>query len=290
MAKSGYPNQFFRTFDERFAQVPPFENWRKAVDVVIDDVRLGATPVRMRTPLRAETRFEKKFEEAVALALTLAIMDLHDGATLRSWEREGMPDFTGTIGGVDRAVEIANVTESAHADSILSRLRNDVDSLPVASNRFVSISFPMVPSPAKFKLSAAVEDIRLLAVDPTLRQYEPVPSSAGELANAKARITVAEFPRESGYLEVTSTAHGFNPTEMVRVAITELHDKQARATRYTTDLPLWVVLYISDSNGYYRDSVVGFAELRPDVRPIERVFVTDGLLVADSALWEDKPA
>ncbi len=34
-------------------------------DVVIDGERLGATRIRMRTPYAAETRYEKKFEEAM---------------------------------------------------------------------------------------------------------------------------------------------------------------------------------------------------------------------------------
>lgn len=287
MPRPVYLSQYFRNLDDRIARgaISWSDHWRKAADVVIDGVRLGATPIRMRTPCAGEIRYEKKFEEALILAWALAMKDLHLGAHLRSWEQEGMPDFTGILDGLDRAVEIANVTESGHADGILAKLRNELESITVAPNRFVSISFPMVPLPPRLTGARALEDMAVLAADPTLRTCQAVPDSTRELARAKAKITVAEMPSSAGYIEVTSGANSFNPREMLRVAIAELNDKKACAARYAITVPLWLVLHISDTNGMYAESVELFAELRPEVAPIERVFLTDGTLLADSAGW-----
>jgi hypothetical protein len=260
-------------------------HWRAVADFTVDGRRLGAEPYRLASRSPHETRLEQKQSETLLVADALAHLGYH-GVALQARES---PDFRATfrLGAGGRlgtvGIELAQLVEPESArwhnaiENLRIAVRDAVDADPALqtalSGRYVSLNFWHCP-----KRSA---ERRLLREILELLRSDMLAAERGG-----NRIVDGRFPTlvqhwahvhvnasEHAYVDVTASAHTFDPRSLAQVARKVLERKQKKALGYDRSAPLWLVLSVTDQRGIFGESLDLLERFNLTIDPFERVVV-----------------
>lgn len=172
--------------------------------------------------------------------------------------------------------------------SILLKDAVDADPTLWPSETYLAFNFaPHVDAvPNARERSAIVEEIIAILRDKSwgdfvgaIPGYGRDPKAGSMLDRYGMWLHVGELPGNArGHVEIFGSAFSFDPRGLVDVAITRLKDKTELAKSYRCDVPLWLVLAFTDEPGLFHESVKAVGAIPLDIRPFERLIITDGIV------------
>ncbi len=259
--------------------------WAAVADFTIDGRRLGAEPYQLASSSQHETRLQQKQSETFLVAHALAHLGYRD-VELRARES---PDFratfpitaspaNGTIG-----IELAELVEPDSArwanavENVRIGVRDAVDAdgtlRAAISGRYVSLSLWRCPNrSAERRLVREISE--LLGSDAIAAECHGnriVDARFRALVEHWAHLHVTTF--DGGYVDVTASAHSFDPRSLAQVALKVLERKRKKARDYDITVPLWLILSVTDQRGIFGDSLDLLERLDVVIDPYERVVV-----------------
>ena len=262
-------------------------SWDALSDFTIDGRRLGAEPYQFTSRSRHETRLKQKQSETFLVGHPLA----HLGYREVALESRESPDFCATfLNAADQVtgsigVEVAELVEPDSArwrnavESVRIGVRDAVDADPALEaairGRFVSISLCHCPNRrAERRLLREILELlrgEALAVECNGRRI--VDARFPTLVEHWAHLFVRTF--KGAYVDVTASAHSFDPRSLAQVALKVLERKRNKARSYDTRLPLWLILSVTDQRGVFSGSLDLLERVNVVIEPYERVVVYD---------------
>lgn len=75
------------------------------------------------------------------------------------------------------------------------------------------------------------------------------------------------------HVDVTASAHSFDPRSLAHVALTVLKRKRKKARGYDLTAPLWLILSVTDQRGVFGKSLDVLERFDVAIEPYERVVV-----------------
>jgi len=106
----------------------------------------------------------------------------------------------------------------------------------------------------------------------------PIPEQYSRLAITGARCFTSVLP--GGYISVSEGAHFVDPRHSAQIALGVLNDHRVNAKNYRP-IPTWMVIFLSDPNEIFRDTIAKLEEMNLVIDPFERCYISDvaGLLL-----------
>lgn len=255
--------------------------WKAVADFTVDGRRLGAEPYEFTSGSRHETRLAQKQSETFLLAHALANLG-HRDVALQSRES---PDFRVTFpaGASAVGIEVAELVEPESArwrnaiENVRVGVRDVIDADPnlraAIAGRYVSLSLWHCPNRAAERrlVSEIRELLRSDALSAKCYGNRIVDSRFPTLTQHWAHLLVTQS--DSGYVDVSASAHSFDSRSLAQVALKVLERKQKKAQAYDRTAPLWLILSVTDQRGVFGDSLDVLEHISVAIEPFERVVI-----------------
>lgn len=243
---------------------------------------LGTREFEMRSDRPYEFRFSQKQIELNILASVLTTAG-YVGADIWPSER---PDFRVNSASTKSVfVEVAEVVDPASAryhNTIMDlkfQVMQDVYEHPVRRGRMKErfLSFQLADVPRKRVLHQYRNDIVRFVADADLDSLPCdalVPVPAGYTALHADSVTFFHRRGLATAVDVTSTAHSFNPKDLALNTLKILNRKRAKAAEYEGS-PLWLVLGMTDWSSWPAASLDILTGWAFEIAPFDKVIVGD---------------
>ncbi len=257
--------------------------WATVGEFTVDGRRLRAEPYRPISGSRHETRLEQKQSETFLVAHALA----HLGFRHVALEPDESPDFRATFPlgvGEPIGIEVAELVEPDSArwrnaiENVRIGVRDAVDADPMLqaaiTGRYVNLNLWRCPNrSAESRLLREILELLgsgALAAERHGRRL--VDTRFPTLVEHWAHLRVTSF--DGGSIDVTASAHSFDPRGLAPVALKVIERKRKKARRYDATAPLWLVLSVTDQRGVFGDSLDLLERFNIEIAPYERVIVS----------------
>jgi hypothetical protein len=262
------------------------ERMRAVGAMTIDGRPLLDEPYAMRSASPNELRLAPKLGE-----LMMAARALYDiGERECGFTTHERPDLIARLAdGREIGIEVSEIImeEVAHREGAIADLARDLrdalDADAALAPRGASLTFiyhPFIRAvPNAHARGALLAEILAMLRDGSWRsQVGPGPCVGPMLNRFGIELYVSATPaNEPGVVNVIAPPPpAFDPSDLVACTSDRLATKKAKAARYRSDLPLWLLLVITDATGLFSDSVRVIGAMRPTIAPFERLIVTDG--------------